>query len=154
MKENNNQCLEKLIPKTLWNVARDVHVKAFEDLCCFVDDREVFLVSELNNQYRMLLLEIGGEDYHYSESSTQKLECKLLVHNGPRLIKYIITFYILICLSLNFVTLNKIYLAFRNLKKKILIFSKCSTRLFSRPGVKCCCLDTSFIFLVNGNNNV
>ena len=28
----------------------------------------------------MLLSEIGGVDYHDSESSTQKLECKLLQH--------------------------------------------------------------------------
>ena len=54
MKENNNQCLEKPIPETPWHVARDVHVKAFEALCCFVDEvvlenTEVFLVSELNN---------------------------------------------------------------------------------------------------------
>ena len=78
-KENNNQCLEKPIPETPWHVARDVHVKAFEVLSCFVDEvvlenTDVFLVSELNNQYRMLLSEIGGVDYHDSESSTQKLE--------------------------------------------------------------------------------
>ena len=51
MKENNNQCLEKQIPETPWHVARDVHVKAFEALCCFVDEvvlenTEVFLLSE------------------------------------------------------------------------------------------------------------
>ena len=59
-----------------WHITRDVHAEAFEALYCFVGDimekEGVVSVTELNNQYRTLLSEIGGEEYYGNEFTSQK----------------------------------------------------------------------------------
>ena len=58
-------------------------------ICSYIDDiiinsKEVHLTSNINFQYKMLLIETGGEEFIESNFTTQKLEIKLLKHFGDK----------------------------------------------------------------------
>ena len=66
-----------------WHISRENHCDAFEALCVIVDEKslenmEIFLSSDLNYQYNMVLTEIGGQEYSgITPHATQRLEEKL-----------------------------------------------------------------------------
>ena len=75
-KENKNN---------LWHTSRDIHCKSLEGICSYIEDiiidsEEVHLTISTTFQYKMLLIEIGGEEFIESNFTTQKLEIKLLKH--------------------------------------------------------------------------
>ena len=79
-KENENN---------MWHTSRDIRCKSFEGICCYIEDisidsKEVHLTSTINFQYKMLLIEIGSEEFIESNFITQKLEIKLLKHFGDK----------------------------------------------------------------------
>lgn len=82
--------LDKPKPETSWHVSRELHCKAFGAICCLInenvlEEKEVVLLSDLNSQYKMLLAEIGGEDYEDVESNSTKLKKKLVQHYKKRI---------------------------------------------------------------------
>ncbi|XP_057304270.1 uncharacterized protein LOC130641476 [Hydractinia symbiolongicarpus] len=85
IQERNEKGMERQKLETSWHTARGIHCKAFEGVCAYIDDhilkeKDVILLSELKNQYHMLLAEIGNEAFEDIESSSAKLEQKLLKH--------------------------------------------------------------------------
>ena len=73
------------------HTSRDIHCKSFEGICSYIEDiiidsKEVHLTSSINFQYKMLLIEIGGEEFIESNFTTQKLEMKLLKHFGDKIV--------------------------------------------------------------------
>ena len=77
--------------KSEWHHIRETHKQAFEAICCFIDEKimgnmEVYMLKDINNQYQELLYEIGGSEFEDIQSSSQKLQVKLLEYYGDELI--------------------------------------------------------------------
>ena len=75
----------------MWHTSRDTHCKSFKGICDYIegiisDSKEVHLTSSINFQYKMLLIEIGGEKFIGSNLTTQKLEIKLLKLFGDKIV--------------------------------------------------------------------
>ena len=65
-----------------WHISRENHRDALEALCIIVDEKilenmKICLSSDLNDQYDMLLTEIGGQEHSGITHITQRLEEKL-----------------------------------------------------------------------------
>ena len=65
-----------------WHISRQVHVKAFKTICCFIDnaiikEKEVHKVKDLNNHYQEILYGLGGSKLEDPFSSVQKVEKKI-----------------------------------------------------------------------------
>ena len=77
-------------PVTSWHETRNIHSEAFEALIYYIeetvlDNNEVYFVKDINSYYQALLHEIGKERAQDLESTTQKLEEKLLKHFGDKI---------------------------------------------------------------------
>ena len=69
---------------SVWHQNRQAHKKAFEALCSYlqevvIENKEVLLLTEVNNYYQHLLHEFQGNDIEVT-SSAQKLEEKIKKH--------------------------------------------------------------------------
>ena len=69
----------------MWHTSRDIHCKSFKGICSYIENiiinpKEVHLSSSINFQYKMLLIEIGREEFIEFNSTTQKLQINLLKH--------------------------------------------------------------------------
>ena len=76
----------------MWHTSRDIHCKYFEGICSYIEDiiidsKDVHLTNSINFQCKMLLIEIGGEEFIESNFTTQKLEIKLLKHFGDKILR-------------------------------------------------------------------
>ena len=80
-KENENN---------MWHTSRDIHCKYFKGIWSYIEDiiidsKDVHLTNSINFQCKMLLIEIGGEEFSESNFTTQKLQIKLLKHFGGKI---------------------------------------------------------------------